>query len=284
LIVECYLCLQHVEPRNGSRFKTILLILQLTLQKLHRLLVHLDELAIDDDLIKLRFHGCDELIQNIPEREVGAVALKKRASDLIESCAVKDQLTSENGDVVGNIACLCRRNGWCWRWICHLRSRRINKGRGAGAGPRRGTTARCCTGRGVCSEYAGASQVWINPFKFRVRVDLWQCLRADLNDHAFGAFDLLLRVEESRILLQRRQDRLVESKSWNPAGRICSSARITGPTKDAEGCKNPQDNKKFSHRRLAIRWAKVSAWIQSSPLCRSLIALPPTTGNHFDWQ
>ena len=91
------------------------------------------------------------------------------------------------------------------------------QGRRPGAGTRRGTTTRCCTGRSVCSQYASASQIWINPFKLRVRVDLWQGLRADLNDHAFGAFDLLLRVEESRILLQRRQDRLVESKSWNPA-------------------------------------------------------------------
>src|SRR5438552_2898032 len=136
---------------------------------MHRLLVHLNELSIDHDLIELRFHSRDELIQNIPEREV------------------------------------------------------------------------------------------------RARVDLRQSLRADLNDHAFGAFDLLLRVEESRILLQRHQDRLIESKSRNPGGGTCSitcsGACITRPAKDADGCKNAQDNKRFSHRDLAIRRAETSARI-----------------------
>src|SRR5439155_3787553 len=206
-----------------------------------------------------------ELVQRIAKREVGAVPLKKRTPDLIESRAIEDQLPSENGDAVGHITCLASRNAWGWRWICHLRSRRINNGCGASRRPRRGTTTGRCTGRGVCAEYAGATQVWINPFKFRVRVDLWQGLRADLNDHAFGAFDLLLRVEESRILLQRHQDRLVESKSRNPAGGICSitcsSARMTWPTNDAEGCKNPQEKTKYSHTDLAIRCAKAGARI-----------------------
>ena len=106
---------------------------------MHRLLVHLNELSIDHDLIELRFHSRDELIQNIPEREVGAVALKKRPPDLIESCAVKDQLTSENGDVVGHIArldvrntwCCCRRGGGQSPCVCHLRSRRVHNGCGA---------------------------------------------------------------------------------------------------------------------------------------------------------
>src|SRR5256885_6753845 len=107
---------------------------------MHRLLVHLNELSIDHDLIELRFHSRDELIQNIPEREVGAVALKKRPPDLIESCAVKDQLTSENGDVVGHIACLGSRDAWCWRRIRYLRSRRVHNGCGASRRPWRGTT------------------------------------------------------------------------------------------------------------------------------------------------
>ena len=131
-----------------------------------------------------------------------------------------------------------------------------------------------CTGRGACSEYAGATQIWINPFKFRVRVDLWQGLRADLNDHAFGAFDLLLRVEESRILLQRRQDRLIKSKSRNLTSRRCSPAGscfAAGPycfgtaktpeTKDAGDCKNPQENKKSFHTGSAIRCANTSVRI-----------------------
>src|SRR5437016_5157642 len=219
---------------------------------MHRLLVHRDELSIDHDLIKLRFHSRDKLIQNIPECEVGAVSLKKRTANFRESRAIENQLPSENGDAVGQIACRAHINGWGWRWICHLRSRRANKRCGAGRRPRCCTT-RGCTSAGACSEYAGATQVRVNPFKFRVRVDLRQGLRTDLNDHAFGAFDLLLRVEESRILLERREDRLIQSKSGNPTGRTCSgagpcfAATKTRLTKEAERCKNPHGKKTFSH-------------------------------------
>ena len=67
---------------------------------MHRLLVHRDEFSIDHDLVELRFHGRDELVQNISEREVGAVSLKKRAANLRPARAVKNQLRSENADAV----------------------------------------------------------------------------------------------------------------------------------------------------------------------------------------
>jgi len=57
-----------------------------------------------------------------------------------------------------------------------------------------------------------------------VRCDLRQGLRADLNDHAFGALDLLFRVEESWILLERRENGLIKSKGGNPTGGTCSGA------------------------------------------------------------
>src|SRR2546430_7507610 len=91
---------------------------------MHRLLLNLDEFSIDHDLVELRLHRGDELVQRIAKREVGAVSLKKRTPDLIESRAIEDQLPSENGDAVGHITCLASRNAWGWRWICHLRSRR----------------------------------------------------------------------------------------------------------------------------------------------------------------
>src|SRR5437899_11334109 len=101
-----------------------------------------------------------------------------------------------------------------------MRPRRLNKGCSTsrawgGARPRR---------RACCSEYAGASQVWVNPFKFRPRVDLRQGLRANLDDYAFSPFDLLLRVEESRILLERCHYCLIESKSGNLTVGTCSGA------------------------------------------------------------
>src|SRR4029077_13022420 len=104
LIAELHLRLQHVKPWNCSRFKPVLLVFQLSFQKVHVFLVHADELAVDDDLVELRFHRGDQLIQNIAESEVRAVALKKRAPDLIESCAVKDELRSRNAARVGDIA------------------------------------------------------------------------------------------------------------------------------------------------------------------------------------
>jgi len=58
-------------------------------------------------------------------------------------------------------------------------------------------------------------QVRVSPFIRPIYIDLWQRLRTDLNDHAFGPFDLLFRVEESRIALERRQNRLIECKGGN---------------------------------------------------------------------
>src|SRR5438105_14136545 len=87
---------------------------------MHRLLLHFDELAIDHNLVELGFHGREELGQNIPEREVCAVPLKKRAANLWKGGAVKNELLSKNADGVGDVACvhvrdLCRRRigEWC---------------------------------------------------------------------------------------------------------------------------------------------------------------------------
>ena len=71
---------------------------------MHRLLLNFDELSIDHYLVELRLHGREELVQNIAEREVGAVSLKKRAANRRPGCAVKNQLRSKDGNVVGYIA------------------------------------------------------------------------------------------------------------------------------------------------------------------------------------
>src|SRR5205807_6437997 len=94
---------------------TILLILQLTLQKMYRLLVYFDEFSIDHDLIELRLHSRDELIQNIPKREIGAISLKKGAANFRESGAVKNQLRPKNANAVRDIARLSICNRWCRR-------------------------------------------------------------------------------------------------------------------------------------------------------------------------
>ena len=65
-----------------------------------------------------------------------------------------------------------------------------------------------------------------------------QRLRADLDDHAFCPFDLLFRVQESRVLLQRRQDRLVKSKRGNLAGRLSASGRVRAAAAKSQISKN----------------------------------------------
>src|SRR4029077_20199469 len=96
--------LQHVKSWNCSRFKTILLVLQLAVQQVHRFLLNFNELSVDHYLVELRFHSRDELVQNIAEREIGAVPLKEGTANRWPGGAVKDQLSSKNADAVGNIA------------------------------------------------------------------------------------------------------------------------------------------------------------------------------------
>ena len=67
-----------------------------------------------------------------------------------------------------------------------------------------------------CSWF-GRYQVRISPIEIRLSRDLRQGLRTDLNDHAFGSFDLLFRIEKSRIALERSQDRLIKRKRGNLA-------------------------------------------------------------------
>src|SRR5438477_7017811 len=104
LVVVRHFRLQHVKPWNCSRFETILLVLQLTLQQLYGLLLHLNQLSIDHDLVELRFHGREELVQNVAEAEIGAISLKEGTANGWPTGAVKNQLCSKNTDGVGNIA------------------------------------------------------------------------------------------------------------------------------------------------------------------------------------
>src|SRR6266478_9827339 len=83
---------------------------------MHRLLLNLDKLSIDHDLVELRFHGREELVQNIAEREIRAVPLKESPPDLIVSGAIKNQLRSGHLDAVGYIAQLSIRGSWYRRW------------------------------------------------------------------------------------------------------------------------------------------------------------------------
>src|SRR5262249_18487247 len=111
---------------------------------MHRLLVHLYQLLIHHDLIELRFHRRDQLVQNISECEVSAVSLKKAATDLRPTCAVKNELRSSDANGVGYVARLNIRNrSRCSRQrylnVSDLRRRRFEKG----CSPC--SSARCCT-------------------------------------------------------------------------------------------------------------------------------------------
>src|SRR5207237_10519653 len=104
LIVKLDLRLENVEPRNGSGFKTILLIFQLTLQQIYRLLLHHDQLAINDHLIKLRLHRRDDLIDRVSQREVSRIALEEGAANCAERAVIKNKLRSCHLAVIINIA------------------------------------------------------------------------------------------------------------------------------------------------------------------------------------
>src|SRR5206468_10680936 len=104
LIVQRHLSLQHVEAWNCSRFEAVLLVFQLTLQQVHGLFLHFDKLSIDHDLVELRFHSREQLVQNIAEREVGTVPLKESSPDLLESGAITNHLCSDKIDAVRYVA------------------------------------------------------------------------------------------------------------------------------------------------------------------------------------
>jgi hypothetical protein len=57
--------LENIEARNGSRFEAVLLILQLTLKKTNRFLLHPNQSSIEQDQVKLLPHVCYDLIDRI---------------------------------------------------------------------------------------------------------------------------------------------------------------------------------------------------------------------------
>src|SRR5438067_2283905 len=153
LIVKLDLRLENVEPWNGSGFKTILLIFQLTLQQIYRLLLHYNQLAINDHLIKLRLHRRDDLIDRVSQREVSRIALEESAANRAERTVVKNQLCSGDLDVVRDITAQIldaaishshhRRAAWSWSRSRHYLAK--------------------CRKRGVCL------QVRIRPIPLKAR-------------------------------------------------------------------------------------------------------------------
>src|SRR6202011_68656 len=102
LIGKRDLGLEDVESRNGPGFETVLLILQLAFQQLDLLLLHADERFVEDNLIVLRLHRGDNLIDDVAEREVGAVALKEGATNRAKSAVVENQLRAGDADRIRN--------------------------------------------------------------------------------------------------------------------------------------------------------------------------------------
>ncbi len=85
--------LKHVETRDGSRFKPILLILQLALQKIDRFFLNADERLVQQDEIKLLTNGRDDGIDRVAKRVVTAIALKIGGANLRDDAAAgKDNL------------------------------------------------------------------------------------------------------------------------------------------------------------------------------------------------
>src|SRR4029453_11764564 len=145
----------------------------MSLQQVDRLFLHFDKFPIDHDLVELCFHGREQLVQNIAEREVGAVPLKERSPDLIERGAIKNQLRSDDRDAVRYVAefgvsspwrrCRGGSGGGCPS-IPDLRPRRLNEGtrcaRDRGCRPGRGPSRR--------ADGTSVNEVRISPFISRV--------------------------------------------------------------------------------------------------------------------
>ena len=191
LIVELDLRLENVEPRNGAGFKTILLILQLAFQKLNRFLLHHDQFAVHDHLVKLRFYIRNRLIDRISKREVGRIALEEGTANCAERTVIKNQLRSRHLDVVGDITAQIVDGAFATTTT---------------------TAAESC-------QIGSFAQIWIRPIPSKARTNVRQRLGANLDDHAFGALDLLDCGQNSRVLLERGNHRLINLENGRPSFR-----------------------------------------------------------------
>ena len=189
--------LEDVEPRDGTGLEPVLLILQLALEEVHRFFLHQDQLAIQQDLVKLLAHRGDDKVDRIAKRVIAAVPRKiGRANLRNNSAAGKDDLRRLKANVVGpldaaeTIQARIRTAYWS--------SRRDRSGR------------RC--------DYVAAVihlKVGIDVLELPRHPDLRQNLRAHLDVEALGPLDFLPRFPDVGILLQRREDRLVEGETRN---------------------------------------------------------------------
>src|SRR5215475_12418397 len=100
LVIQLHLSLEDVETRYRAGLKTILLIFELTFEQADRFLLHNDQLAVQDDLVKLRFHRRDRLIDGVAKREVSRVALEERPAKRAERAVIKNQLFAGDLNIV----------------------------------------------------------------------------------------------------------------------------------------------------------------------------------------
>ena len=182
--------MQDVATRHSARLEPILLILQLALQQIDRFFLHTNETAVQDHLIKLLARGRDHLIDRIPKRVIAVVAGEVRRAYLRDNSASgKDHLRRLYAHIVlplhhtggtesdprGAARSGSRRGYTGWSAVVHLKMR---------------IGILECAGRG----------------------NLRQCFRSHLNVKAFRSLDLLPRDLNGGILLQRRQNCLIQSK------------------------------------------------------------------------
>ena len=129
------------------------------------------------------------MIDRVAQREIGRIALEEGASNCAERTVVKNQLCSGDLDVVSDVTAQI------------LDAANARKRCAAG---------RRCRMTAECRKTAVLAEIRIRPTPLKARADLRQRLRPDLDNHAFGAFDLLQCAADIRILLQGEDHRLFE--------------------------------------------------------------------------
>ena len=185
---------EHVETRDGAGVETVLLILELVAEELDGLLLHGDERVGEEDVVKLRAGLRDDPIDGVAQLEVAAVLgefgdldsrahLAARIQDLLGGDAHRP------GFVAGAEAVLLVESGSIFK--------------GGSIGP-----AECRGGRAAAAPALDEARILV--IETARRLDVRQGLRADFDDLAAGALDLLELLEDLGVLRERRLDRPIE--------------------------------------------------------------------------
>ena len=190
--------LEDVKARHRPGFKTILLILQLALEKLDRFLLDMNQLPVEQDLIELLLHRRDHGVDRVSKREITAVPREIGRADLgNDAPAGEEHLGRFEPHIVRA-----------------LDAAEVKAGSSHGRRRRPGRRGRRCGGGDFWSAVVHL-QVRIDVLKLARHFDFRQDLSPHRNVETFRALDFLARFLDVGVALQRGQNCLVERETRN---------------------------------------------------------------------